>query len=123
MYVSANLLLGIAYGYTVQSGHDPIVELAEETMAKLTNGFQPKYLVNISHKYVRSPIISLKKTYTLLLVKYIPTWFPGAGWKHFAQYECGPLSHRLLNEPFNESLEKIAIGKASASFIWQALTD
>ncbi|KIJ36268.1 hypothetical protein M422DRAFT_106825, partial [Sphaerobolus stellatus SS14] len=47
MYISANLILRIAYGYTVQSGHDPIVELAEETMAKLTNGFQPKYLVNI----------------------------------------------------------------------------
>ncbi|KIJ27637.1 hypothetical protein M422DRAFT_271179 [Sphaerobolus stellatus SS14] len=28
-----------------------------------------------------------------------------------------------MNEPFNESLEKIAIGKASASFIQQALTD
>ncbi|KIJ57253.1 hypothetical protein M422DRAFT_149956 [Sphaerobolus stellatus SS14] len=106
MYFSANLLLGIAYGYTVQSGHDPIVELAEETMAKLTEGFQPKYLVNV-----------------FPIMKYIPTWFPGAGWKRFAQYECRPLSHRLVNEPFNEALEKIAIGKASVSFIQQALTD
>ncbi|KIJ57257.1 hypothetical protein M422DRAFT_149188 [Sphaerobolus stellatus SS14] len=106
MYVSANLLLGIAYGYTVQSGHDPIVELAEEAMAKTTNGFQPKYLVNV-----------------FPIMKYIPTWFPGAGWKRFAQYECRPLSHRMLNEPFNEALERIAIGKASVSFIQQALSD
>ncbi|KIJ57200.1 hypothetical protein M422DRAFT_149594 [Sphaerobolus stellatus SS14] len=106
MHVSANLLLGIAYGYTVQSGHDPIVELAEETMAKLTNAFQPKYLVNV-----------------FPIMKYTPTWFPGAGWKHFAQYECRPLARRLLNEPFDEALEEIARGKASASFIQQALTD
>ncbi|KIJ57216.1 hypothetical protein M422DRAFT_238810 [Sphaerobolus stellatus SS14] len=93
MDVSANLLLGIGYGYTVQPGNDPLVELAEEVMVKLTDGFQPKYL------------------------------FPGAGWKRFAQRECKPLGQRMINEPFNQALEKIAAGKASASFIQQVLTD
>ena len=47
MNASANVILGISYGYTVQSGHDPLVELAEETTMKATDGFQLKYLVNV----------------------------------------------------------------------------
>lgn len=46
-YTSTNLLLGIAYGYTIKSGHDELAELAEEAMALATDGFQPKYLVNV----------------------------------------------------------------------------
>ncbi|KIJ57026.1 hypothetical protein M422DRAFT_238606 [Sphaerobolus stellatus SS14] len=90
-YVSPNLLLGIAYGYTVQSGNDPLVELSAEVAANLTEGFQPNL------KYLPPP-----------LVKYVPIWFPGAGFKHFAQLK---------------SVQKIAAGKTSTSLIQQALVE
>ena len=45
-------------------------------------------------------------SYTNLPVKYVPSWFPGAGWKHFA-HECRMLACRLLNKPFDEAMAKI----------------
>ncbi|KIJ57025.1 hypothetical protein M422DRAFT_102712, partial [Sphaerobolus stellatus SS14] len=106
IYAAANLLLGIAYGYTVQSGSDPLVELSAEVGANMTEGFQPKYLVNIF------PIL-----------KHVPIWFPGAGFKRFAQLKTAPLVRRCLNEPFDEAVQKIAAGKASTSLIRQALVE
>jgi len=47
MNVSANLILGVAYGYDVEPGTDPLVPLVEKAMADLTEGFQPKFLVNL----------------------------------------------------------------------------
>ncbi|KIJ57218.1 hypothetical protein M422DRAFT_148860 [Sphaerobolus stellatus SS14] len=106
MHASANLILGITYGYTVQSGHDPVIAVAEEVMVKVNEGVNPKYLVNL-----------------LPILKYVPTWFPGAGWKRFAQLETRPLVHRLLKEPFDAALKKIASGKGTACIVQQALAD
>jgi len=46
-YVSANVLLDIAYGYRATSGDDQLVKLAEKTPVAVTEGFQPKFLVNV----------------------------------------------------------------------------
>ena len=41
-----------------------------------------------------------------VLVKHVPAWFPGAGFKRFAQ-ECRVLIRRLITEAFDEAVEKI----------------
>ncbi|KIJ57255.1 hypothetical protein M422DRAFT_238853 [Sphaerobolus stellatus SS14] len=96
-HASANLILGITYGYTVQSGHDPVVAVAEEVIVKVNEGVNPKYLVNL-----------------LPILKYVPTWFPGAGWKRFAQLD------QARGTPITE---RTASGKGTACIVQQALAD
>jgi len=47
MHTSASIILGVAYGRDVLPKGDPIVKMAEETATNITDGFRPKYLVNI----------------------------------------------------------------------------
>jgi len=103
--ISANITLGIAYGYDVKSGQDPIVELADYTMKNITEGLQLKFLVNVF------PIL-----------RFIPPWVPGAKFRQFATM-CANLIQRLIHEPFNEAVERISSGEASPSFIQTVLSE
>ena len=73
-------------------------------------------------------------------MRFVPAWFPGAGFKRFAQ-ECAATGRDLVNLPFKRSVENIvstpciypcmsiqtlvvqATGKASPSFVQTALED
>jgi hypothetical protein len=46
-HTSASIVLGIAYGYDVQSEKDPLVRLAGEWVGLVLDGCKPKFLVNV----------------------------------------------------------------------------
>ncbi|KAJ7607861.1 cytochrome P450 [Roridomyces roridus] len=98
-HMTGSLILGAAYGINVAATGDPYVKLAEEAVASVTEALVPgRFLVD-----------------SLPLLKYIPSWFPGAGFQHFAR-EGKKLSQNLLEKPFAEAKRKIESGNAPYSF-------
>ncbi|KAK6977026.1 cytochrome P450, partial [Favolaschia claudopus] len=64
------LILQLAYGYRIkENGSDPIVDLVDRGMRQFSDAMRPgKFLVDV-----------------LPILKYIPSWFPGAGFQHLAK--------------------------------------
>jgi len=44
---SADIILGITYGYDIQPPNDPFVDLAEKALRISVQGLEPKFLVNV----------------------------------------------------------------------------
>lgn len=91
----------IAYGYPVTSDDDHFVEIAEESMRVGSLAGAPgKWLVD-SLPWRKSSSSALCWIYTyliwFLLVRFLPDWFPGAGFKRQAKQWCDQL--------YNQSLE------------------
>ncbi len=60
----------VAYGITIKEENDPAVENAEIALAGIAEAGNPgSFLVD-----------------TFPIMKYIPSWFPGAEWKKKAEY-------------------------------------
>ncbi|KAJ3485041.1 hypothetical protein NLI96_g5232 [Meripilus lineatus] len=62
---AAAIILKISYGYTVEDGADPLVDLVERAMGQFSQISRPgAFLVDV-----------------LPVLRYLPSWFPGAGFK------------------------------------------
>lgn len=62
------IILKLAYGYEVQEGTDSLVDLVEIATEQLAHSCTPgAFLVDV-----------------FPAMRYIPKWFPGAGWKRVA---------------------------------------
>ena len=58
----------LSYGYPVQPGKDPLVDLVDTAVSQFGQGTDPgAFLVDV-----------------IPVLKYVPAWFPGAGWKRTA---------------------------------------
>ena len=82
---SASLSLNIAYGYeTKPDGEDELVSAVWEAMEQFALLHKPgAFLVDL-----------------IPALKYIPDWFPGAGFKQKARYFNQTLQ-RMIDMPFN----------------------
>ena len=59
----------LSYGYPVQPGKDPLVDLVDTAVSQFGQGTDPgAFLVDV-----------------IPVLKYVPAWFPGAGWKRTAE--------------------------------------
>ncbi|KZT64716.1 cytochrome P450 [Daedalea quercina L-15889] len=96
----AGVVLQITHGHDVQDlGTDPLCQLAGVVNAQFSAVLVPgKFLVD-----------------SFPLLRYIPAWFPGAGFKAFANDARRSLN-RLLDEPYNQVKEQITRGTATESF-------
>jgi hypothetical protein len=61
------IVLSVTYGYDVLPKDDRLVDLLESTRPAFSQGPSPKWLVN-----------------TFPLLRYVPSWFPGSGFKNYA---------------------------------------
>ncbi|KAJ7157610.1 cytochrome P450 [Mycena crocata] len=97
---AAAVIMKIGYGYPVTRNDDRFVALAEETMRVGSLAAAPgKWLVD-----------------SLPVLRFIPEWFPGAGFKRQAK----KWSHQLYThslEPYVWAKKNIASGMAVPSFI------
>jgi hypothetical protein len=58
----------LSYGYPVQPGKDPLVDLVDTAVSQFGQGTDPgAFLVDV-----------------IPILKHVPAWFPGAGWKRTA---------------------------------------
>jgi hypothetical protein len=72
------------YGHDISPTNDYFVTLSEQAVKKIAEALLPgAYAVN-----------------TFPILRHIPAWFPGAGFKRFAA-ECKTLTDNMQNVPFN----------------------
>ncbi|KAF7420894.1 hypothetical protein PC9H_011412 [Pleurotus ostreatus] len=94
----AGTILEVTYGIQVSSYNDPYVTNAEQCLAALASASIPgAFLVD-----------------TFPILKHVPSWFPGAGFKRKAR-EWAKLSYNLVHGPFNATKETLRQGKALPS--------
>ncbi|KAJ7769656.1 cytochrome P450 [Mycena maculata] len=103
-HMAAKIVLSVAYGIDVLPSNDPYVELAENAVDGLVTAIVPgRFLVD-----------------SIPLLKYVPAWFPGAGFQRQAA-EWRRLSQGMRERPFAEATQKIALGNAPHSFTQDGL--
>ncbi|KAH7889032.1 cytochrome P450 [Phlebopus sp. FC_14] len=92
-------ILKFSHGYSVRDGVDPLVDLAERSMADFSALVVPgAFLVDV-----------------VPMLRYVPEWLPGSGFLQMAKS-----SRQLMNEavktPHQFVLDQLASGNASTSF-------
>ncbi|TFK24835.1 cytochrome P450 [Coprinopsis marcescibilis] len=99
----AGTLLKITYGVDDKESTRYYIQLFEEALAPIIRAAIPgSFLVDIF------PVL-----------KYVPEWFPGAGFKREAR-EALALSKRFADEPLNDALKRMNAGTVETSFISEA---
>ncbi|KAF8182235.1 cytochrome P450 [Mycena galopus ATCC 62051] len=97
--MAGEIIMAIAYGIDVLPSDDPYVALAHEAVRTFSIGTIPgAYLVD-----------------TFPILKHVPRWFPGAGFKRQAE-EWSKLSRGMLELPFAETKRQMDSGIAPPSF-------
>ncbi|KAK1227700.1 hypothetical protein PQX77_009288 [Marasmius sp. AFHP31] len=98
-YHAATIILSIAYGIRLLPENDPYVALAEEGVHAIILAARPgAYLVE-----------------SLPMLKYVPSWLPGAGWKRQIQHWYH-ITKAMSHEPFEAAKDNIAKGTILPSF-------
>ncbi|KAJ6559579.1 cytochrome P450 [Mycena capillaripes] len=104
---TGGLIMSIAYGINVLPINDPYLKLVQESMHGLTVASVPgKYLVASD---------------AIPILKYIPTWFPGAGFKRAAK-KWGQMTRQSVRVPFAEAKRIIATGEPQGSYVSKLLS-
>ncbi|KAF8595467.1 cytochrome P450 [Ceratobasidium sp. AG-I] len=103
--MSASVLLSTVYGYEVTAAEDRLVKIAETAVHGFCQAALPgSFYVNV-----------------FPWLEYVPSWFPGAGWKNKAN-AWGTDRESMLNEPFNWTKRQMAAGNANPSMVKYLLT-
>ncbi|KAF7358359.1 hypothetical protein MVEN_00885900 [Mycena venus] len=97
--MAGEIIMAVAYGIEVLPSDDPYIALAHEAVRTFSIGTIPgAYLVD-----------------TFPILKHVPRWFPGAGFKRQAE-EWSKLSRGVLELPFAETKRQMDSGTAPSSF-------
>ncbi|KAG2018348.1 cytochrome P450 [Coprinopsis cinerea AmutBmut pab1-1] len=100
------IIVEITYGVETESPEDPFIS----TMTEVANGFGEaclpgRFLVD-----------------TIPILKYVPSWFPGAGFQKFAAYYKA-MEERSRYEPFEHVLETMRNGASSPCMVTSMVED
>ncbi|KAK7031931.1 cytochrome P450 [Favolaschia claudopus] len=99
-HLAGSLVMDITYGIDVCETEDPYINIAEKAMHGLSVASVPgAFLVE-----------------SLPVLKYVPDWVPGAGFKRNAK-EWKKWTCDLLEVPFKETQRNMRLGKARSSFV------
>ncbi|KAJ7292764.1 cytochrome P450 [Mycena rebaudengoi] len=77
------IVLKIAYGYTAEEKHDPLVELVDEAMEQFSEMTTPNAFTVDTFPFLR----------------FVPQWFPGTSWKKKAVHYHNTLQ-TMLDRPY-----------------------
>ncbi|KAJ7711951.1 cytochrome P450 [Mycena metata] len=102
--MAAENIMSVSYGIDVLPDHDPYIALAQKVMKVAGEVATPgTFLVD-----------------SIPSLKYVPAWFPGAGFKRRAN-EWRDLGRQVQKVPFAEVKNQIAAGTARYSFSAQSI--
>ncbi|KAJ6466260.1 cytochrome P450 [Mycena sanguinolenta] len=102
--VAAAIIMATVYGYEVQSTNDHFIAISENALKKLSDSLFPGAVaVN-----------------TFPILRYLPSWMPGAGFQQFAA-ECRPLTKEMQEVPLNFVKQNIRDGIDSTSVVAKLL--
>lgn len=100
------ITITIAYGLDLKPANDPYIEIAEQALIGLGAGAVPgAFLVD-----------------SIPILKYVPSWFPGAGFKRKAAF-WRKWATMLVEIPFEAAQKEIASGTAKPSFVSACFND
>jgi hypothetical protein len=83
------IILMIAYGYSVKNNNDYLLDVVEAAVTAFSQCMDPgAYLVDMiplrKSPFLPNALLGMPTTPSFLsprAVRYVPKWFPGAGWK------------------------------------------
>ncbi|EDR09338.1 uncharacterized protein LACBIDRAFT_248749 [Laccaria bicolor S238N-H82] len=91
----ASTIMSVSYGLPVLESNDPYITLAEEALRGVAEaGIPGTFLVDL-----------------LPVLKYVPSWFPGAGFKRKAAHHA-VINAEAVGQPFKTVQRKMAEGTA-----------
>ncbi|KAF9484052.1 cytochrome P450 [Pholiota conissans] len=103
---AGSIILRISHGYKVKESDDPFVNMADIATEQFALSTAPGgFLVNL-----------------VPVLKYIPSWFPGAGFKKTAAEWAVSLA-KMANDPHQFVKEQMAHGVAEDSFTSRLLSE
>ncbi|GLB39728.1 putative cytochrome p450 [Lyophyllum shimeji] len=98
-HIAGAIILRISYGYEVKEVGDPLVELVDQAMEQFSSSTAPgAYLVDV-----------------LPILRHVPSWFPGAGFKRTAK-SWAVTMNQMVDEPHQFVKHQMAAGTARPSF-------
>ncbi|KAI0060603.1 cytochrome P450 [Artomyces pyxidatus] len=105
-HTTGAIILQLAYGYKIQEQDDPFVTNADTATDQFSRTTAPgAFLVDV-----------------FPLLRFVPEWIPGAGWKRTAaRWAAG--TKKMCDEPFEWAKRRKAQGDSSSSFIDAHLKD
>ncbi|KAF7333787.1 Cytochrome P450 [Mycena venus] len=95
-HMTGALIMDIAYGIKVLPSDDPYIQMVEKAMHDLSNASIPGAFL----------VVSNEDTFPSL--KYVPSWFPGTGFKRKAK-EWRKIVREVLEKPFHETKRNIPL--------------
>jgi len=112
--------LKIAYGYTIEPhGIDPLIALAEKSFKEFGKAAVPGAWV-VDMVQFRECSACFEGKANQFAVRYLPDWFPGAGFKRTARQWRATLTD-LTERPYAFVKHQMAQGKHESSFLSQLL--
>jgi hypothetical protein len=112
----------IRYGHTVADNNDPYVRLVEEASQSTSEAAVPgAFLVDLFPSRTVLYCYRYLVVSNISLVKHVPEWMPGAGFKTKAK-EWRKLSQAMINVPYDMVKEKFVSGLSFTLFISQFTT-
>ena len=116
------IILNIAYGYDIEPlGPDPLVDVADEALENFVIAAMPgRWMVDQMPfcEYMSSREDSSRAK--VLIVKNIPDWVPGTGFKRTAK-RWKQVVDRMIDTPYAFAKQQFAAGKAKPSFVTSQL--
>ncbi|KAH8114932.1 cytochrome P450 [Phellopilus nigrolimitatus] len=104
--MSSAVLVKVAYGHNIVSGEDKYISLAVDAMSRA----------------VAAGIPGMTPVDVFPILRHIPTWFPGAGFKREALI-IRKMSDAMLDVPFNKVKEERVSGIVQTSLVNNLLED
>ncbi|KAF9466030.1 cytochrome P450 [Collybia nuda] len=99
-FTFAAMIMDICYGIKVSETNDPYISIAEEALDGITQaGIPGQFLVDL-----------------LPILKYVPSWMPGAGFKRKAAY-WKQINIEMAEKPFQHVKENLRAGNATPSIV------
>ncbi|KAK1232583.1 hypothetical protein PQX77_004294 [Marasmius sp. AFHP31] len=103
--MTGTLIIFVAYGLDLQGPDDPVISIAEKAIEAANHAVNPgTFMVDV-----------------LPILKYVPAWFPGAGFKRKAR-EWNKLYVEMSALPFGIVKKQMENGTALPSFVSNRLT-
>ncbi|KAJ7259531.1 cytochrome P450 [Mycena haematopus] len=102
--LTAAIIMETVYGYEVQPSNDYFVALSEKAVKKLSDSFFPG-AVTVN---------------TFPILRYLPSWMPGAGFKRYAA-ECRQLTKEMREVQFDFVKQNMRDGVDSKSVVARLL--
>ena len=104
--MAGSVILSVTYGIEVQPENDPFIAISQEAVHDLMNAFIPASFWVVSHSSNRTEYASIHEQDFFPWLKYIPAWFPGAGFRRKAR-KWSELVHEMIEKPYAVAKQRI----------------